>query len=88
MYEPITMADAEELGVPVCFSEEYAFHERNGTLPPYSGPVYPDYGSDAYDLYNDEPDTDMPSDYPPATLPPVEPVEPHQCTDDLCCPPF
>lgn len=86
--QPITMAEAAELGVPECFSDEYAFHERNGTLPPYSGPVYPDYGSDAYtydddyDYFGDE------SDYPPAPPPPVSLVKRHLCDNDLCCPPF
>lgn len=52
----ITMADAEEAGAPACFSEEYAFHERNGTLAPYSGPVYPDYNREDYDYFPDEQD--------------------------------
>jgi len=53
--QPITMEEAAELGVPECFSAEYAFHERNGTLPPYAGPVEPDWGSDAAYLYDDDP---------------------------------
>ena len=42
------------MSAPECFSEEYAFHERRGTLPPYSGPVYPDYNSDGFDPFGDE----------------------------------
>lgn len=52
--QPITMEEARELGVPECFSAEFAFLEHTGQLPPYAGPVEPDWGSDAYDLY-DEP---------------------------------
>lgn len=51
----IFMADAREAGAPECFSEEFAFLERNGTLAPYAGPVEPDWGSDAAYLYDDEP---------------------------------
>jgi hypothetical protein len=83
--QPITMTEAEELGVPACFSAEYAFHERNGTLPPYSGPVCPDYGSDASYLYDDP---EPASDYPPAPPPPVSLVKQHFCSNHLCCPPF
>lgn len=54
MTQPITMQDAREMGVPECFSEEYAFLERTGQLPPYAGPVERDWGSDAYDLFGDE----------------------------------
>jgi hypothetical protein len=50
---PFTIADAHEMGAPECFAYEYAERERHGTLPPYSGPVYPDYGSDAAYLYDD-----------------------------------
>jgi hypothetical protein len=53
--QPLTMAESAELGVPECFSAEYAFLEHTGALPPYSGPVFPDYGSDAYDLGDDDP---------------------------------
>jgi hypothetical protein len=53
--QPITMEEAADLGVPECFSAEFAFHERNGTLPPYAGPVERDWGSDAYDLYPEPP---------------------------------
>lgn len=68
MTQPITMADAEELGVPSCFSAEFAFLERTGSLPPYAGPVEPDWGSDAYDPFGDEPsyepDREEPSEPP------------------------
>lgn len=53
--QPVTIEEAEELGVPACFSVEYAFHEQRGTLAPYAGPVEPDWGSDASYLYDDEP---------------------------------
>lgn len=86
MHQPITMADADELGVPACFSEEYAYYERNGMPLPCGGPVYPDYGSDAYDPFGDEPWPE--SDYPPAPPPPVSLVKPHLCNDYHCCPPF
>jgi hypothetical protein len=49
------MQEAREMGAPECFSEEYAFLERTGGLPPYAGPVEPDWGSDASYLYDDEP---------------------------------
>ncbi|QDN94971.1 hypothetical protein FNV58_01165 (plasmid) [Streptomyces sp. RLB1-9] len=52
--QPITMADAADLGVPECFSDEFAFLERTGQLPPYAGPVERDWGSDAYDPYMDD----------------------------------
>lgn len=51
MTQPITMDQARELGAPECFSAEFAFLERTGQLPPYAGPVSPDWGSDAYDPY-------------------------------------
>lgn len=96
---PITMQEAEEMGAPACFSEEYAFHERNGTLPPYSGPVYPDYGSDAYDHY-DDPEPPQPCQGPPPAfadlgMPPA--WHPHDAgcwdlhartADETCPPPF
>lgn len=62
MNVPITMAEAGEMGVPECFSLEYAFHERNGSLPPYGGPVTPDHNREDID--------DDPMDY---SSPAVEP---------------
>lgn len=70
VYGPISMEDAREMGVPECFSEEYAYHERHGTLPPYSGPVYPDYGSDAAYLYDDPDDYGPPPEPAPCQGPP------------------
>ena len=64
MSAPITMAEARELRVPECFSDEYAFLERTGQLPPYAGPVEPDWGSDAYDPYMDERYDDEPTEPP------------------------
>jgi hypothetical protein len=52
--QPITIEEAVELGVPECFSDEFAFLERSGQLPLYAGPVERDWGSDAYDPYMDE----------------------------------
>jgi hypothetical protein len=81
--QPITMEEAADLGVPECFSAEYAFLEHTGQLPPYSGPVEPDWGSDAYDLYDDE-RYGEPSDFPPAPVdepsdfPPAPVVEPEE----------
>lgn len=63
---PITVADAEEMGVPVCFSEEYAFHEQRGTLPPYAGPVEPDYYREDVDYFD-------PRDYDLGPAPEPEP---------------
>lgn len=54
MTQPITIEEAREMGAPECFSAEFAFLERSGQLPPYAGPVEPDWGSDAYDPYMDE----------------------------------
>ncbi|MGA5598353.1 hypothetical protein ACPCSE_29385 [Streptomyces cellulosae] len=66
--QPITNEDAREMGVPECFSEEFAYQERTGTLPPYAGPVERDWGSDAYDPFGDEPswgpDHEEPSEPP------------------------
>jgi hypothetical protein len=101
--QPITIAEAEEMGAPACFADEYAFHERNGTLPPYSGPVYPDYGSDARDLYDDydpEPSPPQPCQGPPPVfvhlgMPPRWRQHEMGCWDiharvpgDVCPPPF
>ena len=90
------------MGVPECFSEEYAFHERNGTLPPYSGPVYPDWGSDAAYLYDDDPEPPppQPCQGPPPRfvhlgMPPRWTAHDPWCWDlhtrvpgDICPPPF
>ncbi|MDQ1041538.1 hypothetical protein QFZ75_008040 [Streptomyces sp. V3I8] len=59
MTQPLTMQDAEAMGVPACFSLEYAFHEGNGTLPPYAGPVYPDFNREDVD-YGDPGDNGFP----------------------------
>ena len=100
--DPVTIADAHEMGVPECFSEEYAYHERNGTLPPYSGPAYPDYYQEEVD-YFDPRDTDTGPPRPPCEGPPTHaflgmpaPWHPHEpwCWDhhapdaDGCPPPF
>jgi hypothetical protein len=70
----MSMAEAAEAGMPECFSGEFALLERSGQLPPSSYPVFPDYGSDAYDPYMDdryEPDHDE----EPLPEEPTEPVE-------------
>jgi len=99
--DPLTMAEAEEMGVPVCFTEEYAFLERIGQLPPYNGPVEPDWGSDAAYLY-DDPDPDpQPCQGPPPRLadlgmPPAWHAHEPWCWDhhartpgvEICPPPF
>ena len=93
--DPVTIADAHDMGVPECFSEEYAYHERNGTLPPYGGPV-----RDAREDI-DWPDPEPPR--PPCEGPPTHaflgmpaPFRPHEpwCWSyhapdaDGCPPPF
>jgi hypothetical protein len=61
--QPLTIDEATAMGVPECFSVEFAFLEGTGQLPPYAGPVEPDWGSDAYDLY-EEPPRGFPNGFP------------------------
>lgn len=103
MSQPLTIQDAEDLGVPACFSLEYAFHERSGTLAPYAGPVYPDRNREDVD-YGDPWDDGFPyaevrkpCEGPAATfselgmIPPFAPHEPwcwdHHAPATLPCPP-
>jgi hypothetical protein len=55
--DPITIAEAEEMGVPVCFTPEYAWYERHGLPLPCGGPVYPDNHPDP-EYYDPDPHPD------------------------------
>lgn len=48
-----TMADAAAAGAPECFSDEFAHHERHGTLPP-GGPVHD--AREDYDHFDEPPE--------------------------------
>lgn len=97
-YGPITVQDAHDMGVPLCFSEEYAYYEQRGLPIPYAGPVYPDYGPDP-DWPEPGPEPE-PCGGPPTHaflgLPPAfHPHDPYCCWDDAhapdadgCPPPF
>ncbi len=96
---PLTMAEAEEMGAPACFSEEYAFYEHRGMPLPCGGPVYPDAREDYDCPAYTEPQPPRPCQGPARTfehlgMPPRWTAhEPwcwdlHARTDDVCPPPF
>jgi hypothetical protein len=92
------MAEAEEMGAPACFSEEYAFYEQRGMPLPCGGPVFPDNHPDPE--YDDPDPAPRPCQGPPPRLadlgmPPR--WHPHErwcwdlharTADDDCPPPF
>lgn len=87
-----TIADAEEAGAPGCFSDEYAFHERNGTLPP--GGSFPGPPSSEYDHLDDGYPPEEEDEPQGAPAPAVATVYCPEGNDNVCptatcgCPPF
>lgn len=94
-----SIEDAVAAGAPACFSDEFAYHERNGTLPP-DGPVadaradYDPY-ADGYDEYDEEdtvPDgpespSEQAGEWPPLVRCPEG--DESACPTPTCgCPPF
>lgn len=83
-----TIADAEDAGSPGCFSDEYAWYERSGHLPPGgSFPIAydpdPDPGiNERYDGADEEADWQAEQDgqpLPPVAEPIAEPSYPDDC---------
>lgn len=96
-YGPITIQDAHDMGVPLCFADEYTYYEQRGLPIPYAGPVFPDYNREDVDWPDPDPAPE-PCGGPPTEaflgLPaPWHPHEPncwdHHAPDaDGCPPPF
>jgi hypothetical protein len=85
---PLTIADAHEMVVPDCFSEEFAYYERHGLPLPCGGPVFLAYHPDPE--YDDPtPPEPVPCQGPPPAIAflglPIPP-HPHEawCYDPEC----